>query len=198
MNAQACLLAGEMTHEGTEIARALRTRDPEWLDRLIERFQYRLFRYLLMLTGRRSTAEDLFQQTWLRVLERGHQYDGRWKFESWLFTIARHLVIDLSRHKRMSSLEALDEAAAGPPPPLQPAAPGPSPLDLLQKDEETARIAAALLRLPAVYREVLLLRFQEELALEDIARVLRAPLSTVKSRLYRGLEALRELFEEAK
>jgi RNA polymerase sigma-70 factor, ECF subfamily len=176
------------------VARGLRRRDPELLDRLIEQYQYRLFRYLFYLTGSRETAEDLFQETWIRVLERGHQYDGHSKFETWLFAIARHLVIDLSRRKSPQSLEALMETDSGRP--FEPEASGSSALDLVAGRETGARIEASLGRLPAIYREVLLLRFQEELGLEEIAAVLGTPLPTVKSRLYRGLEALRGLFGE--
>src|SRR5947209_19990501 len=81
-----------MSDERQALVRGLRQRDPELLDRLIEQYQYRLFRYLVFLTGDRERAEDFFQETWVRVLERGYQYDVRFKFEAWLFTIARNLV----------------------------------------------------------------------------------------------------------
>lgn len=196
MNAQACLLASFMQDEAAEIVRGLRSRDPELLDRLIESYQYRLFRYLMVLTGNPALAEDLFQQTWLRVLERGHQYNGQWKFEAWLFSIARHLVIDHSRHKRATSLDALVDPEDGSVP-FQPASTDPSPFEVLASSENGQHLSVALRRVPAVYREVLLLRFQEELQLEEIARLLGTPLSTVKSRLYRGLEVMRKLMEEA-
>ena len=69
----------------------------------------------------------------------------------------------------------------------------PSPLHLVMTQESEETVQASLEKLPAIYREVLLLRFQEELGLMEIASVLSAPLSTVKSRLYRGLEDLRTL-----
>ena len=77
MNATACYFVSAMADENTEIARGLRRRDPDLLDHLIEKYQHRLLRYLLYLTGRREIAEDFFQETWIRVLERGHQYDGK-------------------------------------------------------------------------------------------------------------------------
>ena len=184
-----------MEQEGQAIARGLRQRDPELLDRLIEQYQYRLLRYLLFLTGRKETAEDLFQETWLRVLERGRQYDGKWEFGAWLFAIARHLVIDLRKRKRLP--EPLSGAGEDVQPLEAEATTDASAFELLARREEGERLAAALARLPAVYREALVLRFQEDLALEEIAAVVDAPLSTVKSRLYRGLEALRELLEGA-
>ena len=183
-----------MRQECAEIARGLRKHDPDLLDRLIERYHYRLLRYLISLTGDRVLAEDAFQETWLHVLERGSQYNGRASFESWLFSIARHLVIDWSRKKKGVSLEALTEPDDGRAP-LQVPAGQPSPLELVAEREEAERLARALPSLPAVYREVLVLRFQEEMKLEEIAAVAGVTLSTAKSRLYRGLEALRRAIE---
>jgi len=180
-----------MADDKKSLALGLRRRDPELLDALIEQYQYRLFRYLVYITGNRERAEDFFQETWIRVLERGHQYDGKSKFEAWLFSIARHLVIDWQRQKKAQSLDALinpDEGA-----PMEFAGDGPSPLHLVLTQESEETVQTSLEKLPAIYREVLLLRFQEELGLVEIATVLSAPLSTVKSRLYRGLEDLRTL-----
>jgi RNA polymerase sigma-70 factor (ECF subfamily) len=181
----------EMERETQVIARGLRRRDPEILDRLIERYHYRLFRYLLCLSGNRETAEDLFQETWLRVLERGTQYDGKSKFEAWLFTVARHLVIDLQRRRQFRFLDLLDaESDAQPPTIVQDQ---PSALERVAQRETSEWVGAAMAGLPASYREVLVLRFQEDMALEEIAEVVSAPLPTVKSRLYRALEAMRQL-----
>jgi RNA polymerase sigma-70 factor (ECF subfamily) len=68
-----------------------------------------------------------------------------------------------------------------------------SPLGLFLQEETQDRVQASLERLPAAYREVLLLRFQEEMQLDEIARIQATPISTVKSRLYRGLDALKGL-----
>src|SRR5947209_10885372 len=96
--------------ESAEIARGLKRQDPELLDHLIELYQHRLLRYLLFLTGKREVAEDLFQETWMRVLVRGTQYNGKARFDTWLLTIARNLVIDLSRKRTMVSLDDLNDS----------------------------------------------------------------------------------------
>jgi RNA polymerase sigma-70 factor (ECF subfamily) len=181
-----------MADENKALAQGLRRRDPELLDQLIEQYQYRLFRYLTYITGNQERAEDFFQETWIRVLERGHQYDGKYKFESWLFTIARNLVIDWQRHKKPQSLDALIDPDEGAPMEFA-SEDDASPLNLVLLGERVARMRASLGQLPAVYREVLLLRFQEDMQLEDISRVLAIPLSSVKSRLYRGLNALKKV-----
>jgi len=174
--------------EGIEIAAGLRRRDPDLLDRLIEQYQHRLFRYLISLTGDRPLAEDLFQETWVRVLERGHRYDGRARFVAWLITVARNLAIDALRARRSISLDVLtgaeDEA------PLQPESPGPDPYQLLASRQQEERLAVFLSCLPSHYREALVLRYHEELSIEEIATITRAPASTVKTRIARGLRAL--------
>ena len=179
-----------MSDDAKGIARGLQRRDPDLLDRLIEQHQYRLFRYLVYITGNRERSEDFFQETWIRVLERGHQYDGKSKFETWLFAIARHLVIDWQRSKKAQSLDTLTDTEQEHP--LQiPDDHEPSPLQRVLSHETEENVQASMQKIPAIYREVLVLRFQEELQIEEMAAVLDVPLSTVKSRLYRGLEALR-------
>lgn len=175
------------------IAAGLRRRDPDLLEQLIELYQHRLFRYLLFLTGNRDLSQDLFQETWLRVLERGSQYNGRARFGTWMFTIARNLMIDNTRKKVMVSLDEVSDpdARCEAEKPMEIAADAPSPFDHFLSREQAARVSRALVGLHPLYREVLVLRFHEELSLEEISQVSRAPLSTVKSRLYRGMAALK-------
>ena len=189
------LFAGPMTEDTRALAYGLQKHDPELLDRLIEQHQHRLYRYLLFLTGNTAMAEDLFQETWIRVLERGAQYNGKSKFESWLFAIARNLVIDASRRKKMASLEEMGDPESEAPydPPDEASA---SVLQMLVSRENARAVQLSLLKIPAYYREVLLLRFHEELGLEEIATVTATPISTVKSRLYRGLTALKTALAE--
>lgn len=180
----------EAQRENLTIARGLKRNDPALLDHLIETYQHRLLRYLLFLTGKREVAEDLFQETWMRVLLRGAQYNGKARFDTWLFTIARNLVIDLSRKRQMASLDEMSEAGEDERP-FEVAIDGPSPFEQFATREDRAEVAEVLLKLEPNYREVLTLRFHDEMSLEEIASVTRAPLSTVKSRLYRGLAALK-------
>ena len=189
MNATACYFMSAMADENTDIVRGLRRRDPELLDRLIEQYQHRLLRYLVYLSGRRDLAEDFFQETWVHVLERGGQYDGRHEFSTWLFTIARHLVIDHLRSKRPTSLDSLADQDDLAPFDI-PAAGQPSAFDATVQREQNEQISAGMQHIAAEYRETLLLRFQEGMSLEEIASVIGAPLGTVKSRIYRGLSAL--------
>ena len=193
-SATVALTAPQVQAENVAIARGLKRQDADLLDRLIEQYQHRLLRYLLFLTGNREVSEDLFQETWMRVLLRGAQYNGKARFDTWLFTIARNLVIDLSRKRTAISLEELSENSEDDRP-IEFPIDEPSPLEQIRVGEDRAEVNEVLHKLESNSREVLVLRFYEELSLEEIAGVTKAPLSTVKSRLYRGLAALKPEIE---
>jgi RNA polymerase sigma-70 factor (ECF subfamily) len=129
-------------NENALVAQGLKRHDPELLDQLIVQYQHRLLRYLLYLTGNRETAEDIFQETWMRVLKRGDQFNGKSRFDTWLFTIARNLVIDVRRKRTMSSLEAMREAGEDGRS-FDVAADGPSPFEMYQTNENGQRVADA-------------------------------------------------------
>ena len=183
----------QVRQESLAVAQGLKRQDAGLLDELIVRYQHRLLRYLLYLTSNREMAEDLFQEVWMRVMMRGAQFNGQARFDTWLFTIARNLVIDQRRKRTMASLDELFEGKSEDDRPMsfEVADGEPTPFDRFANMEDRERIAGALLELDTLHREVLVLRFHEELSLEEISKVTRAPLSTVKSRLYRGLAAIK-------
>lgn len=190
MSAAALQLAEQIRQENALVAEGLKRHDAELIDGLILQYQHRLLRYLLYLTGNRELAEDLFQETWMRVLTRGAQFNGKSRFDTWLFTIARNLVIDLRRRRSMSSLDEMFESSDDDRP-FEIPSQEKTPYEHLVTLENGALVAEALLTLEPLHREVLVLRFHEEMSLEEISRLTRSPLSTVKSRLYRGLAALK-------
>ncbi|MGD0520373.1 MAG: RNA polymerase sigma factor [Terracidiphilus sp.] len=192
-------LQEQVRQESLAVSAGLKRQDAGLLDELIVRYQHRLLRYLLYLTSNREMAEDLFQEVWMRVLVRGAQFNGQARFDTWLFTIARNLVIDQRRKRTTQSLDELFEGSGDDDRPMSFEIAGgePTPFDRFANLEDRERIAAALLQLDSIHREVLVLRFHEELSLEEIAKVTRAPLSTVKSRLYRGLAAIKPKLELA-
>src|ERR1700744_216244 len=99
----------EARRESLALSQGLKRQDAGFLDELIVRYQPRLLRYLLFLTGNREMAEDLFQDVWMRVLTRGGQFNGQARFETWLVTMARNLVIDQRRKRTACSREELCE-----------------------------------------------------------------------------------------
>ncbi len=177
--------------EPERIARGLRHRDVALLQTLVQQYQYRLVRYFIFLLGTRDQVDDLVQGTWLRVLEGGRSYDGLSRFEPWLFAIARNLAIDHTRKRRVISLDSNDDDE-GEHASLSPVSTAPSPFEQAARSEDAQRLAHSLQALQPVVREALALRFQEELSLQEISHVVGASVSTVSSRIYRGLAALRQ------
>jgi len=183
----AMMTASTMETDTERIARGLRRRDIALLHRLVEEYQYRLVRYLIYLTGRRDYVDDIVQDTWLRVVERGASYDGRLRFEPWLFSIARHLTIDQMRKRKAVSLDTPEDDLEF----QLPVSEEPSPFEMAARTDDAQRMAQSLQTLDPIYREALLLRFQEDLSLQEIASIVKAPVPTVSSRIYRGLQMLR-------
>jgi RNA polymerase sigma-70 factor (ECF subfamily) len=190
------ILAETVSTETQQIARGLRQHDIALLHALVEQYQYRLARYLIYLLGRREGVDDLVQETWLRVLERGRSYDGQSPFAPWLFRIARNLAVDSLRKRRVFSLNSGDsdtDGAAGIDfaESLALSSNAPSPFEQAARTEDARLLSASLETLPPAVREALVLRFQEDLSLEEIAAIAGASVSTVSSRIYRGLATLR-------
>jgi RNA polymerase sigma-70 factor (ECF subfamily) len=177
----------------------LRRGDPEALATLMARYQNRIYRYLLRLVRQPADAEDLFQQTWIRVAEKIMSFDTSRNFDAWLFALARNLALDHLRRMRPASLE---EPLGGQAPEdtmiSRLASADPGPLEQLLAQERAGRLVEALENLPLSYREVLTLRFEEEMKIEEIALVLATPTATVKSRLYRSLAELRQILESGR
>lgn len=153
---------------------------------LIARHRTRLFALLLRATGRRSDAEDLFQETWLRVGRQAQRYDPTRPFGPWLATVASRLAIDFARagarhEPAPQSSETAPETASS----------KPTPEALVAQAQARAEVADALQALPVHLREAVLLRYFSELDEQAMAEALRIPKGTVKSRLHHGLKALR-------
>ena len=128
----------------TEIGR-LRRGDRDAFDALLARYQNRLYRYLLRLVRDPSQAEDLFQQTSLRVMTHLHRYDERRPFEPWLFAIARNLAID---HLRRTTPDNLDESSTD-----ALAAKGPDAFETLLARERRSALAERVDKLAAIYKD---------------------------------------------
>ncbi len=180
-----------MESDTERIAYGLRQKNVAVLEKLVEQYQYRLIRYLVSLLGKRDGVDDLVQETWLRVLKRGASYDGRSRFEPWLFRVARNIALDAMRKRPMFSLDSDEDVFRS-----SPASCEPSPYALAARTQDAERLAHSLQALEPAFREALMLRFQEDLSLQEISTIVGAPVSTVASRIYRGLATLRPQFEE--
>lgn len=168
-------------------AERLRKGDLTGLDGLMERHQQRLLRHLRRLLGDETMAEDMFQQTWMRVAERIGRYDRARPFGPWLLAVGRNLALD---HLRRYRPESFDEGAE-PEAPAEGAGSTEDALERLTARERRERVERAVADLAAYDREVLSLRFADEMSLKEIATLVDVPLPTAKARLYRALRRLR-------
>ncbi len=179
-----------------ELLRRARRHESAALDELVARFSPRIYGLLYRLTGRRDVAEDLTQETLLRMVRTIGDYQHSGRFEAWLFRIAANLARDrarqLGRRGVPLSLDggaetdalAPDLASGVDDPPAQ-----------LERDEAGAQVAAAVDALSESDREIILLRHYSELSFREIAELLGVPLGTALARAHRALKRLREILE---
>lgn len=160
------------------------------LAELVERHHSRLIGFLYRMTGGdRALAEDLAQESFLRVLRSIEHYRHPRPFKAWLYAIATNIARDhyKSAESRRTTNAEDDELQSHPFTP---------PEETLIDDDEGQRVAAAIMGLPDHQREVVILRYYQELSLAEIADALEIPVGTVKSRLSIGLGRLKTLLEE--
>jgi RNA polymerase sigma-70 factor, ECF subfamily len=163
--------------------------DPEILGELMRCYDTRLRNYLIRLTRDRDVADDLRQETWLRVMMKGAQFKGNSKFSTWLFQIARNLTIDLGRRRvPANSIHEMEERGEDWQSDL--CRQGKSPFDSIAASEQSWLLAKTLKCLKPDIRQILIFRYYGEMSPRQISELLGTSLSTTKSRLYRGLAQL--------
>jgi RNA polymerase sigma-70 factor (ECF subfamily) len=181
------------------ILQRARQHDPAALQSLVDRYAGRVYGLLYRLTGRPDAAEELVQETFLRVVRTIEQYEHAGRFEAWLFRIAANLARDRFRkRKRRGETVSLDQTPhPGTPRVDELAGDSRDPAQQVVAAEERARLEAALQRLNDPEREILLLRHHGELSFREIAELLDIPLGTALARAHRALKRLRaELGQE--
>ncbi|MFC2173073.1 RNA polymerase sigma factor [Acidobacteriota bacterium] len=166
-----------MDHQEIMLVEATRKGDRIALAALIDRYGEDLMGYLIFMVHRRAMAEDVFQDVWVKVMEKIRSFRGGSEFAPWLFRIARNRAYDLLRRKREVLHERLED--------LPQAATCPDPAEALGRSESVQKVLAGM---KDKQREIIYLRFFKELSYDELSKVLRLPMGTVKSRLKRALE----------
>jgi RNA polymerase sigma-70 factor (ECF subfamily) len=160
-----------------------RNGSPAAFEALVRRWQQPVARFLFHLVGHEEPLADLCQEVFLRVYEHRLRYRETGAFSAWLYRIALNVARDALRRRRKEPLALGD---------MEPATAGPSPAAACEQAERGRLIARTIADLPEPLRVVLVLRHYEEMSFEQIARLLGAPASTVKSRFRAALQRLRE------
>lgn len=175
-----------------ELVDAFQGGDLAAFDVLVCRWDRKIQAAIFRIMGTEEEARDLCQETFLRAYRALGGFKGEARFSSWLYQIALNLCRDRMRRNKgrtLVSLDELEEAGNGL---LQK---GPTPLELVEAGDMSRAVASAVAALPAEQREVIVLKEYQDLTFVEIADVLGVPLSTVKTRLYRGLGQLRHRLE---
>jgi RNA polymerase sigma-70 factor (ECF subfamily) len=166
---------------------------------LVQRHRRPIFNFVLRYVRDTVAAEDVTQDTFLRVVRSADNYVREAKFTTWLFTIARNLCVDASRrakHRNMASLDAPVDAESGTAKIEFVASDGPAVDRQAIGAELKARMQLAIQALPEEQREIFLLREVGDLQFNEIAEIIGVPENTVKSRMRYALEKLREALAE--
>lgn len=161
--------------------------DPASRAWLVQHFTPVVFRYAMRTLGNEEDARDAAQDTMVKVLRNLERYEDRWRFITWVLSIARNTCIDeFRRRKRLVDIDAPDipDTAAG-------------PQELSSRKERAERLHEALQTLPPLYRDVLVLYHFEHLKYKEIADMLGIPIGTVMNRIFRARRKLREAYDQA-
>lgn len=180
---------GEDTRKDSELLRAFERGELDALETLIARYRGALHGYLRAMTGNQADADDVFQETWMRVIRNPRSFkDGA--FNAWLWRITRNLLVDrLRRHKPTISLD--DDTAEGTALIDLAASTEPGPPAAIDAAEVGRQVAAAVARLPPDQRDVFLMRTQAGLSFAEIAALRKVPLNTALGRMHYAIQRLR-------
>ena len=166
-------------------------RDPEAFGRLYDEYVDQIFRYIFYKVGNFAEAQDLTGQTFLRAFENIDSYEMRdVAFSSWLYRIAHNLVVDSFRRESRRENVPIDEQP--PPPSLRG-----NPVEAVMADQDSERLYRAMQKLTHNQREVLVLKFIDNLSNSQIAEIMGISVGAVKSTQKRGLLSLNRILSNS-
>ena len=180
-----------MTWTDEELVARSKTGDTESFNQLVKRWERPIFALAYRTLGREDDARDVTQETFLRAFRALSGFKGDAKFSSWLYRITLNLCRDWMRKDRRAPLVAVPEGVE-----IEQLAAERGPVesveDLAARAELSREVAKAMEQLPAEQRHAILLKEYHGLTFQEIADLMKCPLSTVKTRVYQGLSTLRK------
>ena len=180
--------------DGELIVKALRGRE-DGFEELVKRYQRPITAYVYRMLNDYESSLDVTQEVFIKVYNSLEKYSSEYKFSTWLYRIAHNAAIDHIR-RNSANLQSLETENADGAYQMQLESPLLTPEQERERSEWRSEIDAVVKCLPAVYRELILLRHARDLSYDEIAEVTNLPLGTVKNRLFRAREMMREIFIE--
>lgn len=164
-------------------------------EELVRRYQKPITGYVFRIVGEYESALDVTQEVFIKVYNSLHRYSSEYKFSTWLYRIAHNAAID---HLRRNSVnpQSLETENADGTYQLQIEAAGRSPEQDREISEWRTEIGQVVKRLPDAYKQLILLRHANDLSYDEIAEVTGLPLGTVKNRLFRARDMMRQIMIE--
>lgn len=185
-----------MSGEEAGLIRRCLAGDEKAYRELVERYQAQVYSVALRMVRRSEDAEDLTQETFVRMFRALSRYDPTRPFGAWLFTIASRLCIDHIRRRKVSPISLTQrERESDEEYEIEVEDPGLKPDEVAAHAEEGRRAEALIDSLPPHYRIVVILRHVQDLSYEEIAEALHLPLGTVKARIHRARALLKARIE---
>jgi len=181
----------EHLDDRTLVARILEG-DRDRFTELVKRYEKRIINYVYRITHRYEDAHDLAQEIFVKVYVALDRYDPKYQFSTWLFRIAQNSAIDALRKKAIAEVPLTRPSDDENTKEREFADDGISPYRALKNKELSAAIEKAVTELPADYRELIQLRHYAELSYEEIASMKKLPLGTVKNKLFRARNLLKD------
>ena len=178
--------------DGELLAKAITGREDSF-EELVRRYQRPITNYVYRMVGNYDAALDVTQEVFIKVYNSMPRYSSEYKFSTWLYKISHNAAIDYLR-RNSSQTQRLETENADGTFELQFESQRPSPELERERSEWREEIAAVVKCLPTGYRELILLRHTQDLSYDEIAEITNLPLGTVKNRLFRAREMMRELF----
>ncbi len=180
--------------DGELIQTAIRGRE-DGFEELVRRYQRPIIGYIYRMLNNYDASLDVTQEVFIKVYNSLERYSSEYKFSTWLYRIAHNAAIDYMRRNSVNQQSIETENADGTYQ-LQIESPQPNPEQERERSEWRREIETVVKCLPQVYRELILLRHAQDLSYDEIAEITNLPLGTVKNRLFRAREMMREIFVE--
>ncbi|MDD9267059.1 RNA polymerase sigma factor SigW [Paenibacillus sp. GCM10023248] len=179
------------------LAKLARNGDRNAFAELVELYKDKIFHLAYRMLNNKQEAEDAVQETFLRVYTNLHRYDENQKFSTWIFRIGTNLCIDkLRRRKNTYSLDAEMPDGEGNDYYAMLPSNEDTPEKQIMVSETQEQIRRAIATLPEKYKSIVVLRYLQDMSLQEISEVLDMPVTTIKTRVHRGREYLRKRLEQ--